>query len=383
MATALVPYLASPTPEESHQALIDNSSEWKGALSTEAYFRREAHLADQDLTRNSGLRGWILAQDSDTPGQPRQLLCACETLQKRGLVATPGAKVRDVTCYGLASVYCPAQNRGKGYPTVMLKQVGQWLDGEGKSVFSVLYSDIGKKFYDRLGWRPCESSHLSLHPDAGGKVPDGVQLLRAEHLEDLCSMDERIVRQRLERLASEGKNGVAILSDARTIRWQQARESFVSKELWGKVPDVHGAMVKTPSGTTVWCLWTRWWSTTDVSNPKDNIMHILRLAVEDPNYDDTAATPEGVQKASGSEITQAIAALFQTARVEASKWTMAEVELWNPSSASVAAARQLEPNAEITHREKSSIASLRVSDPELAKVANSLVWTCNEKFAWC
>ncbi|GAM82206.1 hypothetical protein ANO11243_001850 [Dothideomycetidae sp. 11243] len=377
------PFLTHPTPEESHESLVHNESEWRGPLSTESYMRREAQLADQALTRNGGLQGWILAQPASSGDGSREQLCACETLRKRALVATPTAGVTESLCYGVASVYCPAKNRGKGYPTRMIAELAGHLDREGKAAFSVLYSDIGKKFYHKHGWRPFESSHVALRPVEGQHVPEGVRLLKTEDVEGLCARDEGIIRRRLERLAEQGKTAVAIVPDIDTIRWQQARESFVCNELYGKTPDIQGALVKTPSGIDVWCLWTRWWYNADLSNTKGNSMHILRLAVDDQDYDDSAATTQGVEHASKSEITQAIATLLQAARIDASKWSMADVQIWNPSSATLAAAQTLDSNAQVIHRDKDSIASLRLCDPKLSEAADSLIWTCNEKYAWC
>ncbi|KAF2157286.1 hypothetical protein K461DRAFT_219032 [Myriangium duriaei CBS 260.36] len=368
--------------EEGHEALVYNSEEWKGALSAEAYFRREAALADTDLASDGGVTGWMLAVDEPS-GKTRRHLSACETLRKHALVVTPAGGIQEVICYGVASVFCPHANRGKGYPTEMISQLGKWMDTQSGAAFSVLYSDIGKKFYDRHGWKPFESSHVDLPADAGEKIPEGVKFLKAGDLDALCKRDERNIRRRLEKLASQGKNAVAILPDIKTTTWQLVRESAVSKELFGESPDIHGAVVKTSSGKDVWCFWTRWWYNTDLSSPKGNTLYILRLAVDDENYDDTTATPEGVDKASGSEISNAIADLLQAARVEASKANMEDVKIWNPSSATLAAAQKLNSNAHVIHRDKDSIASLKWCDQGLANIADSLVWTCNEKFAWC
>ena len=86
-----------------------NSSEWAGVLSLDAYLRREDHLADQELTRDSGLTPWMLVYQPDKHGE-RHVLCGCETIKKKALVGK-GGKVEDVVAHGVCSVFCPPENR--------------------------------------------------------------------------------------------------------------------------------------------------------------------------------------------------------------------------------------------------------------------------------
>jgi hypothetical protein len=81
--------------------------------------------------------------------------------------------VKEVTAYGIASVYTPEQNRRRGYAQHMMRLV-HWVIaneafrsshpfppawgaaptvpvGLGDGVFSVLYSDVGPKFYAGCG----------------------------------------------------------------------------------------------------------------------------------------------------------------------------------------------------------------------------------------
>ncbi|PNS18448.1 DNA polymerase zeta catalytic subunit [Sphaceloma murrayae] len=416
------PFLTHPTPTELHAHQTANSVGWRGALPLEAYLRRETCLYDQPLTRSGGLQPWILAVPSSsppptattgtsttsTPPLPppdRSAVCSCETLRKRALLAlAPGpsrpsptpapsgpskAEVRDVTCYGVASVFTLPSHRGKGHASAMFSHLARWMEGQGrgKGGFSVLYSDIGKEFYAKHGWEARESSHLGLAvtgtgsgTEAGGKT--GVRVLGDGDLQRLCERDEESLRTRVETLAGRGTSAVAICPDAQTFGWHFARESFVSNELFGRVPEVKGAMTRTARGKDVWCWWTRWWTNEDVKVVKGNVLHILRLVVDDEEYDDSPATEEGVKDQQDSEISVAVAALLAAAGEEAGKWAMESVQIWNPSSTTVAAARRLDSNVQVVHREMDSIASLRWCDAEL-DVGDTLTWCANEKFAWC
>lgn len=143
--------LTHPTSAESDEILKLNGASWRGALSLPAYFRREAHLANQAFTRDGGLTAWILV-DSSAPHDartPRRILSSCETLRKRGLVATKEGQVEEVVCHGVGSVFCAEKFRGRGYAGRMMKELGRelerWQQKAGvKSHFTVLYSDIGK-----------------------------------------------------------------------------------------------------------------------------------------------------------------------------------------------------------------------------------------------
>lgn len=138
--------LVTATPEEAYEQQIANSIEWKGALPLEAYLRRETMLSQTALTRDGGLTSWALVHESEAG---RTVLSACETIKKRALVVRDG-KVREVVCHGVCSVFCPPDNRGKGYASRMIVDLGEKLntwqvDEDNKEIlFSVLWSDIGK-----------------------------------------------------------------------------------------------------------------------------------------------------------------------------------------------------------------------------------------------
>jgi hypothetical protein len=205
--------------------------------------------------------------------------------------------------------------------------------------------------------------------------------LYTNDLAELCDVDLKLVRKKLVNTTISGKTIASIIPDAETFSWHHAREEFVATELYGKSPEVKGAIVGTEVGKRVWCVWMRTWYSSDPQNTKENSMNILRLVVEDPEYtDSTAASEEGVEKAKDTYVTVAIASLLSAAQADASKWHMGSVDIWNPTSATLAAAKQLNPAAQVVHREKDSVTSLRwygegsVDDVE---------WLDNEKYAWC
>lgn len=187
--------LTQPTSAESAEILKANGASWRGCLSLPAYFRREAHLANQAFTRDGGLTSWILVDGSapHDPQTPRRILSSCETLRKKGLVATREGRVEEVVCHGVGSVFCAEEWRGRGYAGRMMKELGRelerWQQKEGaRSRFTVLYSDIGKVGGSRerlVLWRVMRSSLCRNRDSTRGT--DGIRFLpvmsRSQQLE--------------------------------------------------------------------------------------------------------------------------------------------------------------------------------------------------------
>lgn len=367
--------LVHPTEEEKLVQFKLNGAEWRGALNLEAYLRREDVLSSQALTRDGGISYWILIDTAnpnalEPDSKIRLPLASCETYRKRALVWRDG-KVQETVAHGIGSVFCAPHLRKKGYAARMMQELGKELrtyqTGDKECLFTVLFSDIGKSFYAEHGWEPFSSSHISI-PGIPSKVqglPDA-RPLYAEDLVDLCAVDVKLMRRNLESRRRNSNSAVALVPDIDTIRWHHAREEFVGNELYGKFPKIKGAMVGTEKGKRIWCYWTRMYY--NAHEAKGNTLHILRLVVEDEQQENVA---------------EAFAALMAMAQKEAQEWQMAEVEAWNPSAATVAAAQKLHPGAKVVERDSESIASLRWYPEHSGNVADSIDWVGNEKYGWC
>lgn len=148
--------LVEATKKEILQQTQLNGASWRGALSIEAYMRREEYLSNQALTKNSGLTNWVLV-DTSIPPEKRTVLSGCETLRKRALVARSG-RVEEVIAHGVGSVFTAPECRGRGYGARMIGELGKvlrtWQNTHGHSLFSILYSDIGKVSMHSLIFAP-------------------------------------------------------------------------------------------------------------------------------------------------------------------------------------------------------------------------------------
>ncbi|KAK4574513.1 hypothetical protein LTR86_001354 [Recurvomyces mirabilis] len=373
-------HLVVATSKELLQQQHDNSGEWKGALSLEAYLRREEFLLQQQLTKDGGLTPWMLVYQPQNG--PRQVLCGCESIKKKALIARNG-QVEETVVHGVASVFCPPKYRGRGYAGRMMHDVAKrlktWQVDEGQiSEFSILYSDIGKDIYAARGWQPFPSLHVTL--PAKVTAPSS-----SIHLSELCQKDEQLLRKRLQSHELSGRTAVALLPDFRTLQWHNAREDFVARELYSNNARVmeggRGATVTLENGHQASCYWTRVWTNPQEEAP--NTLHILRLIIEGEGgdeYDFGPATDEGVAKMKNQPIVKAVSAMFAAAQNAADAAGMDEVQIWNPTSITLAAVKLLDTNAAVVTREKESITSLQWYGEGSWQDVD---WICNEKYAWC
>ena len=237
-----------------------------------------------------------------------------------------------------------------------------------------------------MNWHAFPSSHIALPPIVG-KGEDcsrnNARLLYAHDLAELCALDEKMLREEMARPTSnKSKVRVALIPDIETIQWHHAREDFAAQEMIGRDPDIKGAYVRTGEGHRVWCVWTRTFGNEEAGNT----LNILRLVVEgegSAGRQDSEASEQSLSSGRPEEAKiRAGAAVLRAAQIEAAKWDMKDVQVWNPTNLIVSAARDIDPSIEITHRDEESIASLRwhgVDAEDHAKVE----WVGNEKYGWC
>lgn len=378
--------LVPASPVEREAVLKINSEAWKGPLSVDDYINREYHLGRQKMT-GSRLTCWILV-DSTQPVNERTILSSCETFEKNALVADRG-DIQRVLTVGVGSVFCREEFRGLGYAKQMIEELCRILDGkrgDGNGddkktpLFTVLFSDIGKHFYAKFGWKPFPSSHIALPPidetEFKRDLP-GVDLSLAHQIRDLTAEDVRdsmcnedVVQKQREalRVASEKSPGpkVAIEPDYAHFAWHWAREEFYAARLR---PADGQPLIKGVGhdGTRVYCAWNRNFG----EKAGENILFILRWMYDDPK------TPAQTQA-----VIEAMAAILRRAQFEAHKWGMAKVEFWNPEPLMQKAVSLLDPTVQVVHREDSSIASLRWSGADNG-TNEDVEWFWNEKYAWC
>lgn len=385
-------FLTQPTEEEKNKTYSLNSAEWRGALSVEDYFLREAHLSQAPHARLGGSTHWILVE-RNLPPNKRPILGSCETLRKRAFLSTNG-HVNEVVSHSIGSVFCNPEYRGHGYASRMMRELGRaletWqtdasIEGREKCVFTVLYSDIGKLFYAGHGWHPFPSAHVAFPPARLSRALPAASKLAAEDLGNFCHLDEHMIREHMERVRDR-KTHVAIICDEETIQWHHAREEFISQKLHRQPPMVKGAVIG-EEGHRVWAIWTRSYYEVPVPGKHDteNILHILRLVVEDEepasNFSSMTGGPSYDEERLQQQ-TDKLKAILEIAQHEAMEAHMNHVELWNPT----ALVKMLIERTGLEHsrfeREKESVTSLMWYG-EGHGTHEEIEWMGNEKYSWC
>ncbi|QKX57948.1 uncharacterized protein TRUGW13939_05068 [Talaromyces rugulosus] len=374
--------LVPATPEEHLHTLNLNSKAWKGPLELGQYIEREHHLSQQNLTRDGALTCWILV-DGRKPPNSRTILSSCETYRKPAYLAYKG-RVEDIVCHGVGSVFARPEFRGRGYAGRMMAELSQILDTwqtenqpRKQGIFSVLFSDIGKKFYSRYGWKPFMSTHItlpSINEDhfktsvAMAKLPVARPMSADDVRQSMCGeIVEHKERNLLLGASQKSPTAkVAIAPDYDHMSWHWAREDFyVDRGIFAnKKPQVRGAAV---DHQNVYCAWVR----TLGDSPESHTLHILRFS-----YDEPVTVPGEMGTI------EALAAVIRRAQYEAHALNVKKVEFWNPTSMVEKAAKLLDPDVQVEHREESSVCSLKWNGAKLG-LGDEVEWFWNEKYSWC
>ncbi|KAK4044102.1 hypothetical protein C8A01DRAFT_31700 [Parachaetomium inaequale] len=383
-ATSPLLVLTHPTPRERTLTARHTYPTWGFALAEADYLARETYLTTVPLARDGGITHWILTLAGAAP-DARPILSSCESLRKRAVYVDGGSKgeVVEGVAHGIGSVFTEPAFRGRGYASRMMRDVGAVLRGwqaaaaatnsekgvveKGHSLFSVLYSDIGKTFYARHGWAAFESAHVSFKPVEGPVGGGEGQVARAigyHELAELCAVDEKLLRADLARRGG-GKTHVAILPELDALLWHLMREDYMTKCIFGKTPTVRGAVAGEP-GKRVWAVWMRGYYG-GLKKLEGNVLHVLRVVVEDPEQPD-------------EELVAGFRSIVQIAQHEAAEWKTQDIQVWNPTPKIRGLVEKCGIESEFVNRDKDSIASLRWYGEEPTA---ELDWVANEKYAWC
>ncbi|KAF7546813.1 hypothetical protein G7Z17_g8150 [Cylindrodendrum hubeiense] len=364
--------LTVPTDSERDRIWRATHPHWGAAVTIDDYVERETTLLDAPLARNGGLTPWMLTDGNLAPDS-RPILSSFETYRKRALVADKNGAVKEVTSYGVASVFTFTECRGKGYASKMMALFSQQLRAaqekkNGDAGLSVLWSDIGKDFYNSLGWKPFQSTYLEFPTIKSSLVPDGnLKLISFEDLPSLAAQDEKLLRNTISKPASKAR--AVILPDLDTLQWHLIREDYMCKYIFSRTPAIRGAIYTPPDApnSRVWAIWSRAFYG-GLAKPEKNTLYFLRLVIENEDISD-------------EELAKGIQAIVSVAQQEAPEWKCTKAEIWNPTERVKKVAEGIEElGAKFKVREKDNLASLQwFGDGSVDEVE----WVACEKYAWC
>ncbi|KAI1127596.1 hypothetical protein F5Y10DRAFT_242569 [Nemania abortiva] len=377
-------YLSQPTLEECIQVWANTATSWKDSLTIPLYVAEAWYLTTVPLAKDEGMTTWVLVN------KERQVFCSCESFRKRSLISDEKGNVEEGLVHGIASVFCPSKFRGRGYGTRHMKELAKvlrgWQSEYGKSIGSVLYSDIGKEYYAKSGWLPNpRNGHFVLAPVWMEKHALAQPVAEPE-LEALCLRDEAMVYKAMATPSTVRKR-VVILPDLDHMLWHIRKEDFATNYIFGETPQAKGAIAGNP-GKQVWAVWVHRYyehpDHLDEEGKDENILYILRLVVEG---DDTANKPHEslLPLDTDAYVEQALAlkAVLQAAQAEAAEWRLDCVNLWEPSPLVRSLIEESDLDATWIERQESSVACALWFGEDDDGVDEAPVWINNEHYAWC
>ena len=134
----------------------------------------------------------------------------------------------------------------------------------------------------------------------------------------------------MARNAPHEKTRVALVPDLITMQWHHAREEFAGREMLGRYPNVKGAHADCEDSCHVWCIWTRTFGNTEAGNT----LNILRFVIEGEDitvrHELKAENDLTDLESTNQAKIDGAAAVLHAAQVEAAKWNMMDVQIWNP-----------------------------------------------------
>ncbi|KAI0674402.1 hypothetical protein C8Q78DRAFT_967627 [Trametes maxima] len=277
--------LYTATPAQTIESRKRTADQWARGLSLEAYLERDSIMDTHEHAAGGKLVTWVLAPRASPT--TLDFLCSCETFRRMGIVAkrakeVDAREVREVTAYGIASVYTPPRNRGKGYAKYMMRLLhwalaprsalppsfpAEWgappddellrSAGVANGQFSVLYSDVGRDFYQAAGLGPSTKDGWVVHgaletskligsstvASTTEKTPDlNIQILSEEDVIALYDRDTIWIKDDLSRIAGDTDHtlfsflpdkGVGAFVVRRTMEFRDGSKPVLPSTQWG------------------------------------------------------------------------------------------------------------------------------------------------------
>ncbi|KAF9542987.1 hypothetical protein CPC08DRAFT_650012 [Agrocybe pediades] len=267
--------LCPATPAQILESHRRTNEEWgipfAEGTSMEQYLEREKRTKELQCAWDGKMQVWVLIRRDDPDSL--DFLCSCETFKREAwVVHQTSGKGQPCTGYGIASVFTPVRNRGKGtrFTKHMMCHLLHWVQAKreyldqlewpsewgekptvsrteqeesygGDALFSALWSDVGPEFYARCGtgiregggWQVEDPNiHIWNVDDAhSSTVPGEWEWLNEHEVHDIWKEESERMKLELEEQAHESQtsictflpgNGVAdFLIDRKRMGWMR------------------------------------------------------------------------------------------------------------------------------------------------------------------
>lgn len=345
--------LRRATPEQTVESWRLNSIEWGDGMTTDEHIGRERAQYDTYADPSTSQINWVLLEDENSS----EILCACESLLRPAVLSkiVDGKRtVQSGSGYGIASVFCRASLRGRGYATQMMAMVSEQLRKDDY-LGGGLWSDIGPVFYAQFGWKSYPSRYSSFTVVSSSPQTEvlGGSWIDKDTLPGICQWDCLDIVKEVQKSTS-GKVVWSFLPTYDVMRWHHARMFYVFNLRTTKPGQDFPSEINQfgySISVNAWCTWTMQFST------KTPVLYILRL-----RYTDT------------TELSQ----LLEAAAVVACNYGMAKVVLWDPNFTDVKGLTVNGLQLEDKQERVDSLSALQVNSN-----TEDVEWLFNEKFCWC
>lgn len=328
-----------------------------------ALVERTAHDQDQDGEEDDNDELTIEDGSSDASLLPT-IYCHCESHRFDCLLRKADGTIVQGYSHHIGSVFTLPEHRKQGLASFFLTQIAAKMAKLPDAVGSVLYSDIGPTYYDRLGWRLYESrmASLSSTDSKNNETPAtqeerGVSLYLDEALDEFLTKDKLKLRQEIATSAAyAGREVFVPIATRDSIEWQFCiGVYYASIRGFKELPTQCGLWFSEDAFIT-WC-----------HNLKESTLYVAR-----------ARFPE-----TSPALCQA---MLRAALREACKFQLKSVKIWDPPSClaqdSVASRFQIEYEARDDSLSSAQIFAQHRALPSPDADAPLPIWLANEKFAW-
>ncbi|KAF9204931.1 hypothetical protein BGZ59_000778 [Podila verticillata] len=278
------------SPAQIRQVWLSNQVQWGSTLDTDLWLDMADLRTHHDFGPGFGYQIWVLVPTAQAHDPNATILSAAHTFDRPGYLTTRDKEdtpaLKDVRVANVLCVFTPVHLRGHGYGKHLMKLLWEHFDlGEEstKTDFSFLYSAIGPKFYETLGWKTLPSIELCIPTMDDGNVfefptiqhstsePSPLEDITLDNLQDVVDKDISLLTSDLLSMATNRNNRyLAILPDARCIKRHLKEAQFITQRVFHSQKSINRVGARILGGSDdVFILWSH--------RPQVQLLLILRL----------------------------------------------------------------------------------------------------------
>lgn len=361
------------------QCKVDDFSMWgEPALDLEGYQLKEKTQRETAHSKRGSIF-WALVErtpehakgivgsdddvhDSDIIAGKHLIVCHCESHMfecafrpKNGTALVRGYS------HHIGSVFTLPAFRRRGLGSFFLKEIAKRLEKKSQAIASVLYSDIGPTFYDRLGWRVYRSTMAIIKVDTSQNVTQlgdgvkGIKLFLDDALDTFLERDNNRLMTEIMSSSYKGQAVYASLPTRNSIEWQFCLGVIYAEiRAFPVIPTQCGRVFR-DDAFVLWC-----------HNIKESTLYIVHSRF--PDTEDECSVALTVE-------------LLCAATAEARRFGLSDVVIWDPPKILSSSEVTNQLDIDVVDRDD-SLSSLMIFPVVGFTNASSVAWLNNEKHAW-